>query len=166
MFMDTDSAVIFGRETFGEPKKLAEVGFTHGSRTVSASVRRHGVELISATADLGIDSGPASSTSYAFNVKSWTAADGEGLEVDAVLTQTRFETRLWTNQACEGSIALQSTTHDPLGDLVVRRVKRVNYFEGDHSTFARAVATIPAATFLPYAYGRNDDWSAAFPRGL
>ncbi|MFI5035486.1 MAG: acetoacetate decarboxylase family protein [Acidimicrobiales bacterium] len=164
MFMDTDAAVIFGRETFGEPKKLASVNFSYGSRSVSASVRRHGVELISAAADLGVDAGPVSSTSYAFNVKSWTAADGEGLEADAVLTQTRFETRLRVNQVCEGSIALRSTVHDPLGELVIKRVKRVNYYEGDHSTFAKAVATIPAATFLPYAYGRNDDWSAAFPR--
>lgn len=163
MFMDTDTSVIFGRETFGEPKKMADVRFSHGARTVSASVRRHGIELISANAELGEDSGPANSTSWAFNVKSWTAADGVGLEGDAVLTQTRFETTLSTNQTCDGALTLRSTVHDPLGDLTLERLKRVNYFEGDHSTFAKAVATIPAATFLPFAYGRSDDWSAPFP---
>lgn len=163
MFMDTDAAVIFGRETFGEPKKLADVRFSHGSRSVSASVRRHGVELISASAELGSDSGPVNLTSWAFNVKSLLAADGVGLEGDAILTQTRFETTLRVNETCEGSLSLRSTVHDPLGDLAVGPLRKVGYFEGDHSTFAKAVATIPAATFLPFAYGRNDDWSASFP---
>ena len=148
---------------FGEPKKLADVRFSHGADTVSASIRRHGVELLSANAALGEDSGPASSTSWAFNVKSLLAADGSGLEGDAILTQTRFETTLTTSQTCEGSLTLRSSVHDPLGEITLKRLKRVNYFEGDHSTFAQAVATIPAATFLPFAYGRNDDWSAAFP---
>ena len=166
MFMDTDAAVNFGRETFGEPKKLADVRFKHGARTVSASVRRHGIELIAANAELGEDSGAASLTSWAFNVKSWTAADGIGLECDAILTQTRFETELRVNQGCDGSLTLRSTVHDPLGDLTLGRVNRVNYFEGDHSTFATSVAMIPAATFLPFAYGRNDDWSAPFPNAF
>lgn len=166
MFMDTDAAVIFGRETFGEPKKLADVTFSRSRHEVSASVRRHGVELITAHAVLGEDSGPANSTSWAYNVKSMTAADGLGLESDAILTQTRFETTLTSNYQGKGSIVLRSTIHDPLGDLVVRHLKRVRHFEGDHLTFAKSVATIPAATFLPFAYGRNDDWSAPFPSGV
>jgi hypothetical protein len=31
--------------------------------------------------------------------------------------------------------------------------------EGDLVPSCRRVATIPAATYLPYAYGRMDDWS-------
>ena len=162
MYMDSDSAVIFGRETFGEPKKMAEVHFEKSPRTVAGSIVRHGVELIAISAELGDDLGMSQGTSWAFNIKSWTAANGVGLEGDALLTATRFDSTLTTNIACAGTLRLASTVHDPLGDITVKRINQVRYYEGDHSTASKVVAQIPADTFLPYAYGRNDDWSAAF----
>jgi acetoacetate decarboxylase len=163
MYMDTDAAVIFGRETFGEPKKLADVRFSHTPQGVSGAITRHGVELIRVDAEVESDLGGGLRNSTAYNIKCWPSADGFGLQGDALLTATKFETTLRTNQACKGSLELGSTIHDPLSDLPITELIQVNYFEGDHSTSSRVVASIPADTFLPYAYGRNDDWSATFP---
>jgi acetoacetate decarboxylase len=162
MYMDSDSAVIFGRETFGEPKKMATVHFEQDPGTVAGSIVRHGVELIGIDATPGKDQGTGQGISWAFNVKSWTAANGVGLEGDALLTATQFDTVLTKNISCDGSLRLNSTIHDPLGDVPITRIHQVRYYEGDHSTASKVVARIPSDTFLPYAYGRNDDWSASF----
>jgi acetoacetate decarboxylase len=163
MYMNTDAAVIFGRETFGEPKKMADIQFSHSPKSVSGTITRHGVELISASADVNGDLGGGLSNSWAYNIKCWPSADGFGLEGDALLTATKFETTLRTNQSCSGSMELGCTVHDPLSDIPVVKLLQVNFFEGDHSTSSQVVATIPTDVFLPYAYGRNDDWSADFP---
>jgi acetoacetate decarboxylase len=164
MYMDSDSAVMFGRDTFGEPKKLASVRLSHTSRRVAGSIVRHGVELFAADVSLENDDGPVKSTSWAFNVKSWPSADGTGLQSDALLTATKFDTELWTNWSGAGTLRFGSTAHDPLGEIPIVRILQAGYYEGDHSTSSQVVAIIPALTFLPYAYGRDDDWSADFPQ--
>jgi acetoacetate decarboxylase len=132
MYMDSDSAVMFGRDTFGEPKKLAGVRLSHTSRQVAGSIVRHGVELIAADVSLENDDGPVNSTSWAFNVKSWPSADGTGLQSDALLAATKFDTELWTNWSGVGTLRFGATAHDPLGEIPIVRILQAGYYEGDH----------------------------------
>jgi len=41
----------------------------------------------------------------------------------------------------------------------VKEVLGASYVEGDMDSHARSIARIPAAEYLPYYYGRLDDWS-------
>ncbi len=47
----------------------------------------------------------------------------------------------------------------PLDEIPILEVIGAGYVEGDLSTRCRAAGRIPAAEFVPYAYGRMDDWS-------
>ncbi|MDP6707174.1 MAG: acetoacetate decarboxylase family protein [Alphaproteobacteria bacterium] len=160
MYMTTDHAIVFGRELFGEPKKQAGIGLSLEGERVRGHVERLGVRLIELELTLGPDSGPTQNRAATFNIKALPAADGHGLEGDAVLTLAEFDNDLTVNRRAEGRVKLAGTVHDPLDEIPIVEVLGGGYIEGDLDARARAIATIPAADFLPYAYGRLDDWSA------
>ena len=88
------------------------------------------------------------------------AADGEGLEDDAVLTLADFDLSLTTNQEGAGSVRLRGTVHDPLDEIKIVDVRRATYVEGVLDASCRALTRVPAEDFLPYGYGRLDYWPA------
>ena len=54
--------------------------------------------------------------------------------------------------------------HDPLIDIPVLAVTGATLVESDTYTSAEVVCTIPAKTFLPYAFGKIDslvEWAIA-----
>lgn len=160
MFMDTDQAIIFGRELFGEPKKQAAIHLHRRGDFMHGYVERHGTRLIEIKATLASDLGPAEISGANFNIKATPSCDGIGLEDDPVLTLAEFDIRLSARREGSGSLALGSTMHDPLGDLEIREILGAAYVEGDLLSTCRPLARLPADAFLPYFYGRNDDWSA------
>ena len=160
MFMNTDSSVVFGRDVFGEPKKIAQMALAPRSGGMTGWIERHGKRLIEIEADLGEDQGPIRGKRARFNVKATPSADGIGLEHDAVVTVADFELDFWTSRAGSGVLRLGGTIHDPLDELDVVEVRRATYVEGDLSARARSLFTIPVAEFLPYALGRLDYWPA------
>lgn len=160
MWMDGDQAVIYGRDVFGEPKKIAATRLHRSGNQMSGRVERHGVTLVEVFADLNQDNGPGASAGVNFNVKARPAASGTGLEEDAILTIAEFSNHVRVSRQGTGGVAFHGTVHDPLDEISVREIVRGAYMEGDLHARAQSVATIPAADFLPYHYGRMDDWSA------
>ncbi|MDP6344335.1 MAG: acetoacetate decarboxylase family protein [Alphaproteobacteria bacterium] len=160
MFMSTDHAIVFGRDLFGEPKKQAAMSLEVAGDRIHGRVERLGVTLIDLSIELGGDVGPALTHSATFNIKALPSADGIGLEDDAILTLAEFDNELTVNRGGSGRLALAGTVHDPLHEIPVLEVVAAGYVEGDFSARCRAIDRIPAAEFLPYAYGRLDDWSA------
>jgi len=159
MYMSTDAAIIFGREVFGEPKKLCTTGMNRQGTKMRGWIERHGVRLIELKADLTRDLGPTKVSGANFNIKAVPATNGDGLEDDAILTLAEFENDLKLNWAGLGSVTLHGTALDPLDEIEVKEVLGASYFEGDMDSHARSIGRIPAADYLPYYYGRLDDWS-------
>lgn len=159
MFMDSDVPLIFGRELYGEPKKLATTGLFRQGSHAHAFVERGGTRLIELDVELGPDSGPLHSTGRTFNVKAMLAADGSGLASDPVLTLAEFDNAVTVRRPGTGRVALNGTVHDPLDEVPVLDVVGAGYVEADMVASCRELATIEADDFLPYAYGRMDDWS-------
>lgn len=160
MYMNSDHAIIFGRDLFGEPKKQSVNSLNRAGNRMFGWVERGGVRLIELDADLTVDLGPVEGSGVNFNFKAQPAADGSGLEADAVLTAADFGLSLTTCREGVGSVRLQGTVHDPLDEIRVVEVKRAAYVEGTLDASCRAVARVPAEDFLPYAYGRLDYWPA------
>lgn len=158
MYMDGEPSIVFGRELLGEPKKLARSALFCNGTYASGWVERHGVRLIDIAADLNTDGGPAEMHRSTFNVKARTAADGVGLQEDAILTQTQYRTITRSQMLGSGAVKLGTTVHDPLGGIPVLEAISGVYAEEDSSASCSAVATIDRATFLPYHLGRQDDW--------
>jgi acetoacetate decarboxylase len=159
IYMDAEPPIQFGRELFGENKKRADSHLFRTGDQVHAWVERGGVRLIDVEADLDGDLGPLQGAErYSFNFKSRTAADGHGLEEDAILTRTHFTADVHVQRSGTGRVTLTSTAHDPLAEVEVLEVRRAVWLEDDTLARSSAIARVPAEAFLPYHYGRQDDW--------
>ena len=159
MYMDSDPAIAFGRDVFGEPKKLATAGLFRQGRWASAYVERGGMRLIELEVELDTAAEPRVVVNRAFNVKAMLAPDRVGLLHDAVVTCSEFSSSVCVERRGPARLALRGTRHDPLDELPVTQVLGGRYVESDKRATCRAVGRIAADEFLPYAYGRMDDWS-------
>jgi acetoacetate decarboxylase len=160
MYMDGDVPTIYGRDLFGEPKKIAESALMRRGDAFRGWVERGGVRIMELQGEMSKDTGGFDAEGYNFNFKARPAANGSGLEEDAILTRARFEVHATAALEGAGSVVLRGTVHDPLDELPVRSVTRATYTECDLIGACEAVATTPADVFLPYHHGRHDDWSA------
>jgi acetoacetate decarboxylase len=160
MYMDNDIPTIYGRDLFGEPKKLATSALHRHGDAFHAWLERGGVRLIELHGLLGADQGPSDAEGVNFNFKARPAADGIGLQEDAILTRATFQRHATVVREGTGSVVLRGTVHDPLDELPVRSVLRSAFVECDLVASCEAVATTPADVFAPYHHGRHDDWSA------
>lgn len=160
MYMDNDVPMIYGRDLFGEPKKLADSALMRRGDAFRGWVDRGGVRIMELQGEMSKDTGGYDAEGYNFNFKARPAANGSGLEEDAILTRARFEVHATASQEGAGSVVLRGTVHDPLDEIPVRSVQRATYTECDLIGACEAVATTPADVFLPYHHGRHDDWSA------
>ncbi len=159
-FMDRDVSVIYGRDLFGEPKKIGASGLLRRGDRFRAWVERGGVRLIELAGEMDRDRGGFEGAGHSFNFKSRPAANGRGLEEDAILTRMRTEVRAGVSLTGSPRMTLRGSAHDPLDQIPVASLTRATYLEADLVASCEAVATTPAAAFAPYHHGRNDDWSA------
>jgi hypothetical protein len=118
------------------------------------------VRLIELEGEMERDRGGLQGTGHSFNFKSRPAANGHGLEEDAVLTRMRTEVRAGVSLTGSAAMTLRGSVHDPLDQIPVAGLIRASYLEADLLASCEAVATTPASVFAPYHHGRNDDWSA------
>jgi acetoacetate decarboxylase len=160
MYMDNDIPMVYGRDLFGEPKKLASSGLMRRGDAFRGYIERGGVRIVELQGELDKDTGAFDAEGYNFNFKARPAAGGTGLEEDAILTRARFDVHATASLEGAGSVVLRGTVHDPLDEIPVRSVKRASYTECDLIGSCEAVATTPAEVFIPYHHGRHDDWSA------
>ncbi len=160
MFMDGDVPTIYGRDLFGEPKKIATSGVMRRGDHFRGWVERGGVRIIELQGQMEKDGGAFEAEGYNFNFKARPAANGVGLEEDAILTRAHFDIVGTASLEGAGSVVLRGTTHDPLDEIPIRAVQKATYVECDLIGACASMATTPADVFLPYHYGRHDDWSA------
>ncbi len=158
MWMDSEAAVAFGRDVFGEPKKLGTAGLVRDGARVDGWIDRAGVRLVTLQAVLDGDEGPSVTSRLAFNYRARTAAGGVGLDGPAVLTRTTFRTRLEARFRGTGSVLLRSGPHDPVGVLPVLELLGAEYQVHELAATCVPAAEVPAAEFLPYHLGRQYDW--------
>jgi acetoacetate decarboxylase len=160
MPMSTDAAIIFGRELFGEPKKQATTTLDRKGNTLKGSCTRYGKPIISIEATMEKKENLSESGFVNFHYKFMPKSDGRGLEWDPVLVMATFKTKVTLAEKGKGKLTLANTTHDPLGDIEIVELLDASYTEGDIYSKCQTLATINAAEFLPYAYGKIDDWTA------
>ena len=110
--------------------------------------------------ELPTDLGPSEGEGVNFNFKARPAANGIGLEEDAILTRATFQTIIRKARTGSGTLSLRGTVHDPVDELPIVSIAGASYVECDLIGSCRSVTTVPADVFLPYHHGRHDDWSA------
>ncbi len=127
MYMDNDVPTIYGRDLFGEPKKIADSNLVRRGDAFRGYVDRGGVRIIELQAEMNQDTGGFDAEGHNFNFKARPAADGHGLEEDAILTRAKFEVHATASAEGAGSVVLRGTVHDPLDEIPVRSVIKATY---------------------------------------
>ncbi|MGE0068331.1 MAG: acetoacetate decarboxylase family protein [Solirubrobacterales bacterium] len=164
-YMDTDASIIYGRDVFGEPKKMASSCLRRQGDRLRGSLERGGLKIVELEGEMESDLGPGIHRRSSFNFKSRPAADGVGLEEDAILTRADFEAQARVALEGTGTLRLRGTADDPLDQIPVTGVIRATYTEADMRAKCNVVARTPREVFLPYHHTRNDYWPAHSTEG-
>jgi acetoacetate decarboxylase len=161
MPMTTEQAVVPGRETFGEPKKIAQIDFTKEGRRVACRVSRMGMTYLSASGTIGRELGPREFTEYGFCYKALPSCDpGRDFDGDPLLVRLEWRHRhrgAW--EVDGGELALGASPLDPVADVPIRRLVRFEYEEGNTESNGRVLRSVPGEWLLPFLHQRYDDVS-------
>jgi len=159
MQMSSDAAIIFGRETFGEPKKYGVTRLDREGDKLIGSVTRYGQAIIETEAHMRapVLNPPTGFTN--FHYKFLPKCDGRGLEWDPVLVMASFKTFNARVESGTATLKLATTALDPLGEIEIVEMLDAFYTEADTSARCTELARVDAEAFLPYAYNKFDDYA-------
>jgi len=158
MPMTSEQAVIGGRETYGEPKKIAQIDFQRDAKQVSAAVTRMGIAYLEGRGTLHEALGPRELVEHAYCVKALPACDkSKGLDGEPLLVRLEWQHRHTQVHRVEGELLLRESPFDPVADLPVRRIVRMEYEEGTTQSNGTVLRPIPAEWLLPFLHQRYDD---------
>jgi acetoacetate decarboxylase len=160
MPMTTEQSVIGGRETFGEPKKLATVVLGVEGDRVDGQVARMGVTLIEVGGQLGEPiENPGEETRTDFYFKFLPAPDGKGFDHDPSLVYCHRTEQTRTMREVDGRVTLHDSRFDPVADLPVRELRQIFLAERSSVQRGEIHSMVPAEWIRPYVHQRYDDLS-------
>ena len=160
MPMSTDAAIIFGRELFGEPKKQATTTLDRRVNRIRAKCVRYGKPILAIDATMEKKENITEGGFVNFHYKFLPSADGRGRHGDPALVMATFDTRVTHSESGKAKLTLGNTIHDPLAEIEIVELLGATYVEGDIDSRCQTLTTVKAEEFLPYAYGKIDDWTA------
>lgn len=160
MPMSTEQSVIGGRETFGEPKKLAEVTLARDGDSVTGTFARLGTTFVEVTGKVtGTLPNPPDGKRTDFYFKFLPAPDGKGFDAEPSLVYCHREEQTRTFEQIEGEIVLRDSRFDPVADLPVRSVIDITIAERHSIQRGEIHSRVPAEWLLPYVHQRYDNLS-------
>ncbi len=160
MPMTTEQSVIGGRETFGEPKKLAEVTLDREGDVVTGRCSRLGVTFLEArgpvTGSLAL---PPDARRTSFYFKFLPAPDGKGFDAEPSLVYCHRDETTRRLEQVDAEVVLRDSPFDPVADIPVYRV--VEAVLGERRSIQRGEihSRVPGEWLLPYVHQRYDDRS-------
>ncbi len=160
MPMEGEFVVITGREVFGEPKKIAtSVGMEISDTSINAHVGRHGIDFLEMRGVLGQELSPQQFTEHMFCYKALPAIDGgTGFDGDVLLTRLNWE-RNYTRvtEIINPEVILRESPFDPLADVLVYDVVKMELCEGSIKTSGQILQTVPGEWIRDHLGQRFDD---------
>lgn len=160
MPMTTEQSVIGGRETFGEPKKLAGVTLEREANRVAGGFSRMGNDLVEVSGTItGALDLPPEETRTDFYFKFLPAPDGKGFDTDPALVYCYRTEKTRTLERVDGAVTLFESRFDPVADLPVRRLQQIVFAERSSVQRGEIHGMVPAEWIRPYAHQRYDDLS-------
>jgi acetoacetate decarboxylase len=160
MPMTTEQSVVPGRETYGEAKKIAQIALAKEGDQVAASVSRMGFTYLSAEGTIGEEIGPREFTQHGYCFKMFPSCEQERyFDFDPLLIRLNWLQKHTGAWKLDGTIALGESPFDPVADVPVRRVTRLEYEEGSTQSNGRVLRSVPEEWMLPILHQRYDDAS-------
>jgi acetoacetate decarboxylase len=159
MPMATEQATVGGRETFGEPKKIADVTLQLEGERVSAYVERMGFRVAEITGVLGEELPAYERDKIDFYFKVNPNPDGIGLDGDPPFVYCHRHESTRVVRGVDGEMKLMESPLDPVADFPVNRIVSMEYLEISGTQRGEIVGRVPAEDLLPYVHQRYDDLS-------
>lgn len=158
MPMTTEQAVLGGRDTYGEPKKIAKIDFAKDGARLRARVERMGIAYLEVAGTQGEQLGPREYSEYAYCFKALPACDkGRAFDGDPLLVRLEWKQHHDAAWRMQGELTLRESPFDPVADLPLRRLVRLEYDEGTTESNGRVLRSVPGEWLLPYLHQRYDD---------
>lgn len=158
--MDTDLAMVFGREGLAEPKKLGVTTTEIKDGTFTGTVSRFGQEVLRVEADVEgpTDKDIVGPTMDNFHFKYDIKADGSGI-TDVSLIRSHFDvTSQDTVLMTPVKVELNDSPFDVYGQVPIIKPVASFYTTLDMVGSAEYLAEIPGEQFLPWAFFKHDDY--------
>jgi acetoacetate decarboxylase len=160
MPMTTEQAVVGGRETFGEPKKLAEIHLDRNGDNVTGSFTRMGVTFVEVTGAVAGDLPlTPDRTRTSFYFKFLPSPTGKGFDGDPMLLYCRRDEKTRSLWKIDGEVILRESRFDPVVDLPVRKLRGIELAVRSSVQTGEVISTVPADWLTPYVHQRYDDLS-------
>lgn len=160
MPMSTEQATIGGRETFGEPKKIAKITSERDGNRIRNTIERMGFTVAEITGTIVGEREPVEVDKCDFYFKLLPSPEGPGmLDGDPYLVESHKHVRERKAQIVEGEVILGDSPLDPVADLPVRTLRSITLCERATVVDAKTVGTVPAADIIPFVHQRYDDLS-------
>jgi len=159
MPMSTEQATTGGRETFGEPKKIAQLSLVTEGDTLTAGVSRMGSKVAEVTGTLGPEAPGYEIDKLDFYFKGLPNPAGEGLDGDPALVYCHRHETARMVRPVTGECKLLEAPLDPIADFPVLEVLSFEYAELSSSQRGEIVEQVPAAWLEPFMHQRYDDLS-------
>jgi acetoacetate decarboxylase len=160
MPMTTEQAVVGGRETFGEPKKLADIALDRWDESVAGSFTRMGTKFLEIRGSVAGEEEPAPDrTRTSFYLKFLPSPTGKGFDGDPLLVHVKRQERTRRQWKIDGEVILHESRFDPVADLPVLEMVTIELAERSSIQTGEVVAQLPADWIAPYAHQRYDDMS-------
>jgi acetoacetate decarboxylase len=164
MPMTTEQSVVGGRETFGEPKKLAEVTLDReagdGGDHITGRITRLGTTFVEVGGTV-VETlpTPPESDRVDFYFKFLPAPDGKGFDGEPALVYCHRHETSRSVERIEGTITLRESRFDPVADLPVRELVGITVAERTTIQRGEIVTRVPSDWLIPFAHQRYDDLS-------
>lgn len=160
MPMGSEAAVVGGRETWGEPKKLADCRVERSGRNVVATLTRHGItyaELRGRVVETLPLPPPRQTLDFYF--KFMIAPDGKGFDHEPALVYCRrtYHIRRW--ERFLGEVILRDSPFDPIADIPVGAIRSFHYVEHESHQVGEIVDRVPGEWIAPFVHQRYDAFS-------
>ena len=160
MPMSTEQSVIGGRETFGEPKKIADVTLQRDGDNVVGTVTRLGTTFLEiagrVTENLEL---PPESTRTSFYFKFLPSPDGKGFDSEPALVYCRRTETTRSLARVDAEVTLRDSPFDPVADLPVHRLVDVTLAERLSIQRGEIHSRVPGEWLIPFVHQRYDNLS-------
>jgi acetoacetate decarboxylase len=157
MPMTTEQATTGGRETFGEPKKIARLHLDVDGDSLTAGVSRMGSKVAEVSGTLGTEGPGYEIDKLDFYFKLLPDPSGVGLDGDPALVYCRRHETARVVRPVAGECKLLEAPLDPIADFAVEEVLSFEYAEIASSQSAQIVEFVPAEWLTPFVHQRYDD---------
>ena len=156
MPMSTDTALIFGRDLYGEPKKLARIVFEDRGEHIWGSAERYEIRFLRLRGRMEGPGPTGRHETSTFHFKFLPRPDGADFDHPPLLVHVTSEVNVQTARRGKGEVVLRDSHHDPVADVPVSQVIDAIYTEGVSYSSGRVLCEVDPDAFLPYAFAKMD----------